>query len=193
MVSLSHDILEHEASVQALVFIGATAVKDWGRKGPEISPTEIIYPTEQTGDPEYTYKRPENEEMGKWVAFFLRAIRETFPTVEVGDLSSDSDSGQFERGNWVPGAKRCALARKTPSNENIMLHWEAEYAGRMWLDYDVSSLICETILRHPCADRARNSSGLQRWRPFTFGAQTATRTTDGLTLRITESTSSRVP
>jgi hypothetical protein len=156
IVSLALDILEHNKSVQALIFVGATAVEGWGKKGRGTSPEEIIFPTEQTGHSRHIYKRPGKEEMEKWVTFFLRAIRRTFPPVEVSNLGRDrqngtGDSGQFERHDWVPGAKRrCELRREAPSKENIMLHWEPEYSGRMWLDRDVSPLTCET---HPSSLR----------------------------------------
>ncbi|KAK4233457.1 hypothetical protein C8A03DRAFT_19478, partial [Achaetomium macrosporum] len=159
MVSLALDILEHESSVRALVYIGVTAVEDWGKNGPGISPRKIIYPTEQTLDRRYTYKRPGNEEMGKWVGFFLRAIRHSFPPIKVKDLNRKR-YGYFKRYDWVAGAKvRCVSKGKTPSNENVMLHWEAEDAGVMRLDYGPIASMARVMALHP---QGANSDGRRR-------------------------------
>jgi hypothetical protein len=147
MVSLALDLLEHQDSFLALIYIGRNCVKSWGRR---TRPKDIIYPTQPCDDEKYCYQMPGIDEMERWVYVFLGKLRHCFPPVSVENVnrkvSLDKRAagnklyGSFHLGAWVERARdRCNMQGKVPSNENAMLHWDPADSGIMTLDLEVSS------------------------------------------------------
>jgi hypothetical protein len=136
VINLALDVLEQERSLERLTYIGATSVHDWGKRK---DPREIIYPTTPCNDEKYRNKKPTSVEMGRWVQVFLQKVRHCFPPVDIRPIESGPHA-MFGLSDWVQDAReRCARARKQPSNENIMLSWDAMDSGVMRLDILVST------------------------------------------------------
>lgn len=138
VIGLALDVLEQERSFEKLIHIGATSVQDWGKRK---SPKEIIYPTTPSNDEKYRNKKPSRGEMGRWVQIFFQKIRLCFPLIDIRELESGTHA-MFGLSDWVQDAReKCIRAHQQPSNENIMLCWDAMDSGVMRLDINVSTLL----------------------------------------------------